>query len=466
MPGGFGRHKLLGVTLYIVAVAAIGNGLVYFSRQAWITLPAIADTAIPAVVGLAEKEGVELPFTDYESLRTVALSAAQEGIAGVGRYVRAAGFQFVLLVAGLVVATSLFLSAPWGSENDAQAVRDSLYTKVVRELAVRSNTLFQSFAKVIGAQIVISTINSGLTAVFLTLNGYPYATVLIAATFMCGLLPIIGNLMSNTLIVDVGFTLSPKAALVALVFLVVIHKLEYFLNIKIIGDRIKSPMWLTLVGLVVGNRPSWTRLPKARASRVRQGNWLFRVKLMNKKILVLDDESSIRDALSKVLQAEGHGVVTADNGQEAIEKIKSEKVDVLLLDLGLPVKDGWDIAIWLAEVNSPLTIIIITGRWNQRELAEKMGADVYGAVTSLNPFVSIIITGKNDQHELAGLSGVGALVEKPLNVPQLLQNIAEILAETPETHHKRLVGRHNKLRHVQPALPGSQKAESFISMDR
>jgi len=52
----------------------------------------------------------------------------------------------------------------------------------------------------------------------------------------------------------VGFTLSPTVALWALVFLVTIHKLEYFLNSKIIGDRIKNPMWLTLIGLVVGER--------------------------------------------------------------------------------------------------------------------------------------------------------------------------------------------------------------------
>jgi predicted PurR-regulated permease PerM len=43
-------------------------------------------------------------------------------------------------------------------------------------------------------------------------------------------------------------------ALTALIFLVVIHKLEYFLNSKIIGDRIKNPMWLTLIALVIGEK--------------------------------------------------------------------------------------------------------------------------------------------------------------------------------------------------------------------
>ncbi len=250
----FGQHKFLGVAIYLVAVVTIGTGLVYFSRQAYVALPEIADTTIPAMVGFAEKQGVELPFTDYESLKTVALNEVQEGIAGVGCYVRAASFQFVLLLAGLVVAASLFLTGSWGTENDSQTGRDSLYATVVRELAARFITFFQSFSKIIGAQIVISTINTGLTAGFLLWNGYPFAAVLIVLTFLCGLLPIIGNVISNTLIVGVGFTVSPNTALVALVFLVVIHKLEYLLNSKIIGDRIKNPMWLTLLGLVLGEK--------------------------------------------------------------------------------------------------------------------------------------------------------------------------------------------------------------------
>ncbi|MDE3068159.1 MAG: AI-2E family transporter [Verrucomicrobiota bacterium] len=250
----FGRSKLLGMTIYLLVVAAIGAGVAYFSRQVYDALPQIADTSIPAVVGFAEKNGIELPFSDYESLKKVALDEAREGIAGVGRYLRAATFQFVLLIAGLVVAASLFLSATWGTETDAHTPRDSLYASVVRELVVRFKTFYQSFAKVIGAQLVISIINTGLTAMFLLWNGYPFAAVLVVLTFLCGLLPIVGNLISNTLIVGVGFTVSPKTALLALIFLVVIHKLEYFLNSKIIGERIKSPMWLTLIGLVLGEK--------------------------------------------------------------------------------------------------------------------------------------------------------------------------------------------------------------------
>jgi len=250
----FGRSKTLAVILYTIAVTAIGYGLFFFSSQAYKTLPEIAEKTIPAVVNYAEKQGLELPFTDYASFKTLTLQEVNERIANVGRYARDASLQIAMLIIGLVVAVSLFINAKWEVEGDPDAVKDSLYSTVVRELVIRFVTFYASFAKVIGAQILISLINTGLTAVFLVWNGFPYATVIIVLTFLFGLLPILGNLMSNTLIIGVGFTISPRMAFFSLIFLVVIHKLEYFLNSKIIGDRIKNPMWLTLIGLILGEK--------------------------------------------------------------------------------------------------------------------------------------------------------------------------------------------------------------------
>src|SRR5437879_13224935 len=64
----FGRSKALGVTIYIIAVTAIGYGLFFFSRQAYIALPKIAEATLPAVVDYAEKPRLDLPFTDYASI--------------------------------------------------------------------------------------------------------------------------------------------------------------------------------------------------------------------------------------------------------------------------------------------------------------------------------------------------------------------------------------------------------------
>ena len=252
----FGRSKILGLLIYIIVVVGIGYGLFAFSHRAYKAIPEIADRTIPAVVEFAEKKGIELPFSDYASLKTVALAEVQDKVANVGRYAREAVFQAVLIIIGLIVAASLFLDARWGTESDPQTPRDSAYASVARELAERFATFYMSFGRVMGAQIVISVINTALTAVFLAWNGFPYALVIVGLTFLFGLLPIIGNLMSNMLVVGVAFTMpdGPRMALFALIFLIVIHKLEYFLNSKIIGDRIKNPMWLTLLGIVVGEK--------------------------------------------------------------------------------------------------------------------------------------------------------------------------------------------------------------------
>lgn len=137
---------------------------------------------------------------------------------------------------------------------------------------------------------------------------------------------------------------------------------------------------------------------------------------MTKNILLVDDERSIRESLCKVLRAEDYEVVCAEDGQEAIGKFAQEKIDLLLLDLGLPVKDGWEMLYWLADVNPLVPVVIITGRWQQRQLAEKAGAD--------------------------------ALMEKPLNVPCLLQTIRELVNEPVESRAERLSRHERSFRYV------------------
>lgn len=250
----FKKSKVLGVTLYLVAVAGIIWGLIFAFHRASETLPKIAEETIPAVVNYAESQNIPLPFSDYVSAKLLLIQESKDQVAHFGRYLKTAVTQIAFFLIGLVMALSMFLSGRWGTEADVQEVPDSLYATVVRELARRVRTFYHSFSRVIGAQILISAINTALTAAFLLWNGFSYATTLIAATFLCGLLPIIGNILSNTLICGVAFSMSPRLALIALAYLVIIHKLEYFLNSKIIGDRIKNPMWLTLLGIVIGER--------------------------------------------------------------------------------------------------------------------------------------------------------------------------------------------------------------------
>lgn len=253
-------HRWLGLVLFSVVMAGVVSGLWFFTGQALVALPKIANESIPRVIDYATARGLQLPFTDMGSLKEMVIGKVQEQlgemsqIAGITKYLRAAAVEAVSVIIGIVVAISLFLTRKLDLGSHPGAEEGNLYAATGQAIVERFTTFYHSFATVMGAQIVISAINTALTTVFLAWNHYPHLGVVVVLTFLLGLLPILGNLLSNTLIIGIGLTLSERTAVLALVFLVVIHKLEYFLNSKIIGDRIRNPMWLTLLGLVIGER--------------------------------------------------------------------------------------------------------------------------------------------------------------------------------------------------------------------
>ncbi|MGQ0443128.1 MAG: AI-2E family transporter [Methylophilaceae bacterium] len=112
-----------------------------------------------------------------------------------------------------------------------------------------------AFKNIVFAQVRISAINATFTGIYLAvvlpLMGVdlPFTKTMIAITFIVGLLPVVGNLISNTVIVVVSMSHSLGAALGSLLFLVVIHKLEYFLNARIIGGQIRAHAWELLVAM-------------------------------------------------------------------------------------------------------------------------------------------------------------------------------------------------------------------------
>jgi predicted PurR-regulated permease PerM len=124
-------------------------------------------------------------------------------------------------------------------------------------LAERARRLGDAFRNVVFAQVRISALNTVFTAVYLLvalpLAGIhlPYAKTLVVVTFLAGLLPVVGNLISNTVIVIVSLSQSLGVAVASLAFLVVVHKLEYFLNARIVGARIHAKAWELLVAMLV-----------------------------------------------------------------------------------------------------------------------------------------------------------------------------------------------------------------------
>ena len=249
--------RWLPVALFLILIAAAAYALGYVVNQAVRVLPHVAEQAIPWVIQWAKEHSIELPFTDYDSLKDLGLDTVKNEVQNLGRvarFARGATAQFAFLIVACVVAIGLFLNPRFESEGEKHAVTNNMYSMVCQAITERFKVLYQSFAMVMGAQIVISAINTVFTAIFVLIVRLPNAPVVIGATFLCGLLPVVGNLVSNSIVVGIAITVSPRIALAALIFLVVIHKMEYFLNSKIVGDRIRNPFWLTLLALILGER--------------------------------------------------------------------------------------------------------------------------------------------------------------------------------------------------------------------
>lgn len=127
---------------------------------------------------------------------------------------------------------------------------------LARAMAERVTRLGQSFRRVVFAQVRISAVNTVLTWLYLgvALPAFgielPLTKTLIAITFLCGLLPVLGNIISNTVITIVSLSHGWELAAVSLGYLVVIHKLEYFLNARIIGGQIQARAWEMLIAML------------------------------------------------------------------------------------------------------------------------------------------------------------------------------------------------------------------------
>jgi predicted PurR-regulated permease PerM len=249
--------KAFSVALFFIVLGASCYGswvLLNISARAF---PDIADKAIPSLIGIAKTYEIEVTFTDYESLRETTvdfIKGQTQHFSSLARFARGTSTQALYLLAGCVMAVSFFLTPGFHLEDRNAAPAKTAYTEWGEQLGQRFRAFYRSFVTVMGAQILISAVNTVLTSLFVLSASLPYAPLVIGLTFLCGLLPVIGNLISNTVIVGIGLTISPRMALIALVFLITIHKLEYFLNSRIIGQRIRNPFWMTLLGLIVGER--------------------------------------------------------------------------------------------------------------------------------------------------------------------------------------------------------------------
>jgi len=151
---------------------------------------------------------------------------------------------FVGLAIGVIAGVSM------STRPSSSAALPALARERWRQLAL-------AFSDLVAAQLRIALVNAGLTAVFLLVLlpafgvRVPLSVTLVIFTFFVGLLPLVGNLLSNTAIVIASLTVSPWVGLVSLAYLMAIHKLEYFLNAHFVGSRVQMPAYALLASMVI-----------------------------------------------------------------------------------------------------------------------------------------------------------------------------------------------------------------------
>lgn len=203
---------------------------------------------------LVEKARQQLPPTvvewlpdSVEDLRDMALQLVSKHSLSLQLLGKEAARVFVHILIGMVLGAIVALS---------RARPAHQVGPLAAALGQRCQRLAEAFHNIVFAQIKISLINTAFTAVFLLgvlpLLGIhvPLAKTLVVITFIVGLLPVIGNLLSNTAITIAGLSVSLWVGVAALGFLILIHKLEYFLNARIVGTQIRARAWELLVAML------------------------------------------------------------------------------------------------------------------------------------------------------------------------------------------------------------------------
>ena len=250
------RARLLAVLVLASMVVALLTaailGAVAFFRSDAGSLTALFDKMAEIVEGTRDAfppwVTESLP-TDPDELRAAISHWLREHAPQLKLAGTEAGRAFAHILIGMIIGAVLSLREA-GPEHEQKK-------PLARALIARAARLGDAFRRIVFAQVRISAINTIFTTIYLAallpLFGVklPLTKTLIAVTFIVGLLPVVGNLISNTVIVIVSLAHSPHAALASLAFLIIVHKLEYFLNARIIGSKIHADAWELLLAMLV-----------------------------------------------------------------------------------------------------------------------------------------------------------------------------------------------------------------------
>lgn len=249
------RQRMIAVAILSSLIVAAFTGGIWAIFDYFTSDPQRITRMMEKVVDVLQASRTQLPEwmrahvpSSVESLRETLTRYMRDHAVEARSMGEQVGRVFAHVLIGMVVGAMSALYDTTEPKN-YKPLAEALHSRVV--------ALALSFEQIVFAQVRIAAINAVFTALFLYIAlplagvDLPLKKTMIAVTFVAGLLPVIGNLISNTVLVVVGLSHSLHTAVASLIFLVTIHKLEYFLNAKIIGHHIDARAWELLAAMLV-----------------------------------------------------------------------------------------------------------------------------------------------------------------------------------------------------------------------
>jgi predicted PurR-regulated permease PerM len=251
-----GGPKATLVASLLVGLIAFGScaGLVAWGAQ---SAKAVAKE-VPAIAKRLAEQTLEwkanlpsviadrIPEDDQEVQQMIAdaITAQMPGIAGAGKsWANGAMLAIIGWVIGLLMANVRPMKPNCGPL--AQALR------------AQGRRFSGMFNQIVAAQFLVACANTFFAAIFMFVilplsgNPMPWAPALVALTMVLSMLPVAGNVVCNGIVTLVALSVGPGLAVASLVYLIVVHKIEYFINAKVVGAKVDTSIWELLLAMFV-----------------------------------------------------------------------------------------------------------------------------------------------------------------------------------------------------------------------
>lgn len=183
---------------------------------------------------------------NIDNMKTEGLNFIQSNLISIRNFSKGATHTLITMILGMIIGI-MIAAGDYSTTN--KILINSFRNKMIN--------MIESFKHVIIAQAGIALFNMIMTAIFLLIVmplfniNFPFSKTIIFLTFFIGLIPIIGNIVVNVIVLIIGLSVSVGVGMSAFIYLIAIHKFEYFLNAKIIGGRIEAKAFELLIAMLL-----------------------------------------------------------------------------------------------------------------------------------------------------------------------------------------------------------------------